>query len=298
MYIAGNHTSLIAHLHRGGKAFTARRSAGIEHAHPRPDTGGKHGTVRGRVLHIKPAVGKGARGRKISAAAQQSVRQPRVRLRLDAVGAQRHGQGIGRRFQGIHLQAGRRVGVVCRERTRGKVIAVRVDEHLRQPLRMAGTHGEIGRRSGSRNFRQRVAVLRHAAQDRIDQPRRARTAALAAERDRLVYRRARRHFIQQHDLIRRQPQQIKHLRLKLLQRRRAVCRKVMIQQRQILQRPVADARRERGVTRLELRILQHDVERSVRPGAVFAPALQRGPRRFPCSHGHAQPSTGSVCPSR
>ena len=298
MYIAGNHTSLIAHLHCGGKAFAARCGAGIEHAHPRPDAGGKHCAVRGRVLHIKPAVGKGACSRKVSAAAQQCVRQPRVRLRLNAVGAQRRSQGIGCCFQGVHLQTGRRVGVVCQKRALGKVIAVRVDEHLRHPLRMTGAHGEIGRRTRSRDLRQRVTVLRHAAQDRIDQPCCARTAALAAERDRLVHRRARRHFIQQDDLIRRQPQQVKHLRLELLQRRCAVCRKVMIQQRQILQRPVADARCECSVTRLKLRILQHDVERGIRPCAVFAPALQRGPCRFPCSHSHTHPSTGSVCPRR
>ena len=150
---------------------------------------------------------------------------------------------------------------------------MRVDEHLRQPLRMTGAHGEIGRRTRPRDLRQRVTVLRYAAQDRIDQSCCARTAALTAERDRLVHRRARRHFIQQYDLIRRQPQKVKHLRLKLLQRCRAVCRKVMIQQRQILQRPVADARCERGITRRKLRILQHGVERGIRPCAVFAPAL-------------------------
>ena len=298
MYITGNHTSLIAHLHRGGKAFAPGCGAGIEHAHPRTDTGGKRCAVRGRVLHIKPAVGKGARSRKVSAAAQQRIRQPRVRLRLDAVGAQSRGQGIGCRFQGVDLQTGRRVGVVCRKRALGKVIAVRVDQHLRQPLRMTGAHGEIGRRTRPRDLRQRVTVLRHAAQDRIDQPCCPRTAALTAERDRLVHCRARRHFIQQYDLIRRQPQQVKHLRLELLQRCRAVCRKVMIQQRQILQRPVADARCERGITRRKLRILQHDVERGIRPCAVFAPALQRGPCRFPCSHSHTQSSTGSVCPRR
>ena len=163
---------------------------------------------------------------------------------------------------------------------------------------MTGAHGEIGRRTRPRDLRQCVTVLRHAAQDRIDQPCCARTAALAAERDRLVHRRARRHFIQQYDLIRRQPQQVEHLRLELLQRRRAVCRKIMIQQRQILQCPIADARCERSVTRRKLRILQHDVERGIRPCAVFAPALQRGPCRFPCSHSHTQPSTGSVCPRR
>ena len=298
VYIAGNHTSLIAHLHRGGKAFAARRGAGIEHAHPRADTGGKHCAVRGRVLHIKPAVGKGACSRKVSAAAEQCIRQPRVRLRLNAVGAQRRGQGIRCRFQGVHLQTGRRVGVVCQKRALGKVIAVRVDEHLRQPLRMAAAHGEIGRCTRTRYLRQCVTVLRHAAQDRIDQSCCARTAALPAERDRLIHGSTRRDFIQQHDLIRRQPQKVEHLRLEFLQRRRAVCRKVMIQQRQILQRPVADARCECSVTRLKLRILQHDVERGIRPCAVFAPALQRGPCRFPCSHSHAQPSMGSVCPSR
>ena len=196
VYIAGNHTSLIAHLHRSSKAFAARSGAGIEHAHPRTDTGGKHCAVRGRVLHIKPAVGKGARSRKVSAAAKQCVRQPRVQLRLDAIGAQRRSQGIGCCFQGVHLQTGRRVGVVGQKRALGKVIAVRVDEHLRQPLRMAGAHGEIGRRTRPRDLRQRVTVLRHAAQDRIDQPRCARTAALTAERDRLIDCRARRHFIQ------------------------------------------------------------------------------------------------------
>ena len=98
VYIAGNHTSLIAHLHRSSKTFAARCGAGIEHAHPRTDTGGKHCAVRGRVLHIKPAVGKSARSRKVSAAAEQCVQQPRVRLRLNAVGAQRRSQGIRCRF--------------------------------------------------------------------------------------------------------------------------------------------------------------------------------------------------------
>ena len=72
----------------------------------------------------------------------------------------------------------------------------------------------------------------------------------------------------------------------------------MIQQGQILQRAVANARRKRGIARLQLRTLQDGIERGIRPRAVFAPALQRSPGGFPGSHGHGQPSTGSVCPSR
>ena len=254
--------------------------------------------MRGRVLHIKPAVGKGARGRQIAAAAQQRVRKPRVRLGLDAIRAQGCSQSIRRRFQRVHLQAGRCVGIVRRQRPLGKCIAMRVDIQLRQPPRVAVAHGKIVRRARARNLRQRVPMLRHTAQHRIDQTRRARTAAFPAERDRLVHGGARRDFIQQHDLIGRQPQQVEHLRLELLQRRRAVGGKVMIQQGQILQRAVTNARCERGVARLQLRILQNGIKRSVRPCAVFAPALQRGPGSFPGSHGHGQSSTGSVCPSR
>ena len=57
-------------------------------------------------------------------------------------------------------------------------------------------------------------------------------------------------------------------------------------------------KRKRGIARLQLCILQDGMERSVRPRAVFAPALQRSPGGFPGSHGHGQPPTGSVCPSR
>ena len=252
----------------------------------------------GRVLHIKPAAGKGARGRQIAAAAQQCVRKPRVRLCLDAVCAQGCSESIRCRFQRVHLQAGRCIGIVRRQRPLGKCIAMRVDIQLRQPPRVAVAHSKIVRRARARNLRQRIPMLRHAAQHRIDQTRRARTAAFPAERDRLVHGGARWDFIQQHDLISRQPQQVEHLRLELLQRCRAVDRKIMIQQGQILQRAIANARCECGVARLQLRALQDGVERSVRPRAVFAPALQRGPGSFPGSHGHGQSSTGSVCPSR
>ena len=253
--------------------------------------------MRGRVLHIKPAISKGARGRQIAAMAQQRVRKPRVRLCLDAVRAQGCSQGIRRRFHGVHLQAGRSVGVVRRQRLLGKRIAMRVDIPLCQPAWVAVAHGKIVRRARARDLRQRVPVLRHTAQHRVDKTGCTRTAALA-ERDRLVHGGARRDFIQQHDLISRQPQQVEHLRLELLQRRCAVDGKIMIQQGQILQRAVADARRKRSIARLQLCILQDGMERSVRPRAVFAPALQRSPGGFPGSHGHGQPSTGSVCPSR
>ena len=254
--------------------------------------------MRGRVLHIKPAVSKGARGRQIAAMAQQRVRKPRVRLCLDAVRVQGRHESIRCRFQGVHLQAGPSVGVVRRQRPLGKRITVRVDIPLCQPARVAVAHGKIVRRARARDLRQRVPVLRHTAQHRVDKTGCTRTAALAAERDRLVHGGARRDFIQQHDLISRQPQQVEHLRLELLQRRCAVDGKIMIQQGQILQRAVADARRKRGIARLQLCILQDGMERSVRPRAVFAPALQRSPGGFPGSHGHGQPSTGSVCPSR
>ena len=254
--------------------------------------------MRGRVLHIKPSVGKSVRGRQIAAAAQQRIRKPRVRLRLDTVRAQGRGQYIRRRFQGVHLQAGRCIGIVRRQRPLGKRIAMRVDIQLRQPPRVAVAHGKIVRRARARDLRQRVPVLRHAAQHRVDETGCTRAAALAAERDRLVHGSARRDFIQQHDLIGRQPQQVEHLRLELLQRRRAVGGKAMIQQGQILQRAVANARCERSVARLQMRTLQDGIERGIRPCAVFAPALQRGPGGFPGSHDHGQSSTGSVCPSR
>ena len=175
---------------------------------------------------------------------------------------------------------------------------MRVDIPLCQPAWVAVAHGKIVRRARARDLRQRIPMLRHAAQHRIDQTRRARTTAFPAERDRLIHGSTRRDFIQQHDLISRQPQQVEHLRLELLQRCRAVDRKIMIQQCQILQRAIANARCECGVARLQLRALQDGVERSIRPRAVFAPALQRGPGSFPGSHGHGQSSTGSVCPSR
>ena len=298
MNIAGNHTSLIAHLHGSSETFAAWGGAGIEHAHARLRAGDERRAVRGRVLHIKPSVGKSVRGRQIAAMAQQRVRKPRVRLCLDAVRAQGRHESIRRRFQGVHLQAGRCIGIVRRQRPLGKRIAMRVDIQLRQPPRVAVAHGKIVRRARARDLRQRVPVLRHAAQHRVDETGCTRAAALAAERDRLVHGSARRDFIQQHDLIGRQPQQVEHLRLELLQRRRAVDGKIMIQQGQILQRAVADARRKRGIARLQLCILQDGMERSVRPRAVFAPALQRSPGGFPGSHGHGQPSTGSVCPSR
>ena len=230
--------------------------------------------------------------------AQQRVRKPRVRLCLDAVRAQGRHESIRRRFQGVHLQAGRCIGIVRRQRPLGKCIAMRVDIQLRQPPRVAVAHSKIVRRARARDLRQRIPMLRHAAQHRIDQTRRARTTAFPAERDRLIHGGTRRDFIQQHDLISRQPQQVEHLRLELLQRCRAVDGKIMIQQGQILQRAVTNTRCECGVARLQLRALQDGVERSVRPRAVFAPALQRGPGSFPGSHGHGQSSTGSVCPSR
>ena len=114
MNIAGNHISLIAHLHGSSETFAAWGGAGIEHAHTRLRAGDERRAVRGRVLHIKPAVGKGARGRQIAAAAQQCVRKPRVRLRLNAVRMQGRSKGIRRRFHRVYLQAGRCIGIVRR----------------------------------------------------------------------------------------------------------------------------------------------------------------------------------------
>ena len=207
MQVARRDAATILHCDRRGEALAARRGAAVQHAHPRPHPGGHRRKPRRRILHIDKPACKCVQPAQIPRAPDQITSvKPRMARPFHALLVQLAQQLRFRAAQRVPLQDRLRRFVV-RAQKRLRLFAERLLKQRDQRRRMAVLCGEVGR------LRQRILCAGQAPQHAVYQARCTRVGIFLCLRHRFIDRRRVRHFIQKHDLIRTEPQNVQHHRL-------------------------------------------------------------------------------------
>ena len=158
------------------------------------------------------------------------------------------------------------------------LFAERLLKQRDQRRRMAVLCGEVGR------LRQCILCAGQAPQHAVHQTRCTRIGIFFCLRHGLVDRRRVRHFIQKHDLIRAEPQNVQHHRLQILQLPAHEPAQIKIQKPPVLLHAVAQPRGQRGIPPVKPVAPRIFLQGPVRKRALPPAGDQNRQCRRSCSH--------------